>query len=104
MAIGEDHPGDFKRLADERLATPCPEIGSEMRVICEQKKLSIKELSNLSAIPADVLRAAESGKLDLAGEDLEAVQRVYWALSALEATPADYRLLLADIAMKADED
>src|SRR5271165_108560 len=33
LAIGEDHPGDFKRLADERLATPYPEVGSAMREI-----------------------------------------------------------------------
>jgi hypothetical protein len=28
LAIGEDNPGDFKRLANERLATPYPEVGS----------------------------------------------------------------------------
>ena len=48
LATGEDNPGDFKRLANQRLATPYPEIGSTMREIREQKELSIKELSTLS--------------------------------------------------------
>ena len=26
LAVGEDNPGDFKRLADQRLATPYPEL------------------------------------------------------------------------------
>jgi transcriptional regulator with XRE-family HTH domain len=102
-ATGEDHPGDFNRLANERLSTPYPEIGSTMREIREQKELSISELSILSGIPADILERAESGKLELSGEDLEAVQRVYWALSALEASPDDYRRLLAEMEMKANE-
>jgi len=104
LATGEDHPGDFKRLANERLSTPYPEIGSEMREIREQKELSINELSTLSGIPVDILERAESGKVEVTGVDLEAVQRVYWALSALEATPADYRLLLAAIPTKASGD
>jgi transcriptional regulator with XRE-family HTH domain len=62
LAIGEDNPGDFKRLANQRLATPYPEIGSTMREIRERKELSIKELSNLSGVPEDILEAAESGQ------------------------------------------
>jgi transcriptional regulator with XRE-family HTH domain len=104
LAVGEDHPGDFKRLANQRLATPTPEIGSKMREIRQQKELSIKELSTISGIPEDILERAESGKLELTGEDLKSVQKVYWALSALEATPADYRRLLAEMPMKANED
>ena len=104
LATGEDNPGDFKRLANERLAKPYPKVGSTMREIREQKELSINELSILSGIPTDILERAESGKLELTGEDLEAVQRVYWALSALEASPDDYRRLLAEMAMKANED
>jgi hypothetical protein len=102
LATGEDNPGEFKRLANERLATPYPEVGSTMREIREQKALSINELSTLSGIPEDILERAESGELELTGEDLEAVQRVYWALSALEATPADYRRLLGEMAIKAN--
>ena len=41
LATGEGNPGDFKRLADERLATPYPEVGCEMREIRQQKELSI---------------------------------------------------------------
>jgi hypothetical protein len=41
LAIGEDNHGDFKRLANQRLATPHPEFGSTMREIREQKELSI---------------------------------------------------------------
>jgi hypothetical protein len=55
LATGENHPGDFKRLASERVSTPYPEIGSEMREIREQKELSINELSTLSGIPAEGL-------------------------------------------------
>jgi hypothetical protein len=100
LSIGEDTPGYFKSLANQRLVTPYPEIGSTMREIREQKQLSIKELSALSGFPEDILEGAESGKLEMTGEDLKDVQKVYWSLSALEASPADYRHLLADIAMK----
>ena len=98
LTIGEENPGDFKRLANERLATPYPEFGSPMRVIRELKELTIEELSLLSGIPADILEKAESDKLEITGEDLEAVRKVYWSLSALEATAADYRRLLRKFA------
>jgi DNA-binding transcriptional regulator YiaG len=104
LAIGEDNPGDFKRLANQRLAAPYPEIGSTMREIRQQKELSIKQLSTVSGVPENILEAAESGKLAMIGDDLEDAQRVYWSLSALEASPADYRRLLAEIAMKANRD
>ena len=98
LAIGEDHPGYFKRLADERLATPYPEVGSEMREIREQRELSIKELSTISGLPEDILEAAEAGT-EMTDEDSREVQRVYWSLSALEASPGDYRRLLAAMAI-----
>ncbi len=41
LATGEDIPGDFKRLADERLATSYPKNGCEMREIREQKELRV---------------------------------------------------------------
>ena len=75
-----------------------------MREIRERKELSIKELSNLSGVPDDILEAAESEKLAMIGDDLEDAQRVYWSLSALEASPADYRRLLDGMAMKANQD
>jgi hypothetical protein len=34
----------------------------------------------------------------MSDEDLKVVQKVYWALSALEGSPADYRLLLKKMA------
>jgi hypothetical protein len=74
-----------------------------MREIREQKELSIVELSILSGIPEDILAQAESGKLELGGKDLKDVQKVYWNLSALEATPADCRRLLAEMEVKANE-
>ena len=104
LAIGEENPGDFKRLATERLATPYPEVGSMMREIREQKELSIKELSTLSGLPEGVLERAESGTVEVTDEGSREVQRVYWSLSALEASPADYTRLLADISMKASGD
>ncbi len=77
LATGEGNPGDFKRLANQRLATPYPEVGSTMREIREQKELSIGELSILSGIPEDILAEAESDKLELTGKDLKDVQKVY---------------------------
>jgi DNA-binding transcriptional regulator YiaG len=104
LAIGEDNPGDFKRLANQRLATPYPEIGSTMREIRQQKELSIGELSCISGLPEDILRAAESGTAQLSDEDARDVQKIYWSLSALQATPADYRRLLAGMATQASGD
>jgi transcriptional regulator with XRE-family HTH domain len=104
LATGEDDPGDFKRLADERLATPYPEVGSTMREIREQKELSIKELSTLSGIPEGILERVETGTVEMTDEVSKEVQRVYWSLSALEATPADYRRLLAEMDVKANGD
>jgi transcriptional regulator with XRE-family HTH domain len=75
-----------------------------MREIREQKELSIKELSNLSGVPENILEAAESDKLAMIGDDLEDVQRIYWSLSAFEATPDDYRRLLAAMATQASGD
>ena len=95
---------DYKRIVDQRLSKPYPDFGSPMTQIRNEKQISIGELSTLSGIPEDILAGAESGKLEMTGEDLEAVQRVYWALSALEATPSDYRRLFADISMKARGD
>jgi len=95
---------DYKRIVDQRLSKPYPDFGSSMTQIRGEKQISIKELSTISGLPEAVLAEAESDKLELAGEDLKDVQKVYWALSALEATPADYRRLLADIAMKANGD
>jgi DNA-binding transcriptional regulator YiaG len=104
LASAEDHPSDFKCLANERLSTPTPQVGSTMREIREHKELSINELSTLSGFPEDILVAAESGNLAVIGDDLEEAQRVYWSLSALKASPADYRRLLAEMAMKARGD
>jgi ribosome-binding protein aMBF1 (putative translation factor) len=97
LATGEDNPGNFKRLANQRLATPYPEVGSMMREIREQRELSIKELSTISGLPEDILEAAEAGT-EMTDEDSREVQRVYWSLSALEASPGDYRRLLAAMA------
>jgi hypothetical protein len=74
-----------------------------MTQVRQQKELSLEELSTISGMPEDVLQAAESDTIE-PGEDLEDVQRIYWALAALEATPSDYRRLLADIAMTATRD
>jgi transcriptional regulator with XRE-family HTH domain len=104
LATGEDNPGDFKRLANQRLATPTPEIGSEMREIRQRKELSINELSTLSGLPADILERAESGTVEMIDEVSKKVKKVYWSLSALEATPAEYRRLLAEMGMKANGD
>jgi transcriptional regulator with XRE-family HTH domain len=95
---------DYKRIVDQRLSKPYPNFGSSMTQIREEKQISINELSTLSGIPEAVLEAAESGTVEMTDEVSEEVQRVYWALSALEATPADYRRLLAEMGMKASGD
>src|SRR5271165_495546 len=95
---------DYKRIVDQRLIKPYPNFGSSMTQIREQKQISIKELSTISGIPADILEAAEAGSVEMTDEDSRDVQRVYWSLAALEASPADYRRLLADIAMKTNGD
>src|SRR5271165_2740911 len=104
LATGEDNPGDFKRLADERLSTPTPKIGSTMREIRQRKELSIKELSDLCGVPADILAEAETGTVELTDEVSKEVKRAYWSLAALEASPADYRRLLAAMATQASGD
>jgi ribosome-binding protein aMBF1 (putative translation factor) len=93
-----------KNLHPECMGTLYARYCSVMKQIREEKGLSIEELSALSGFPEDILERAESGKLEMTGEDLKDVQKVYWSLSALEASPADYRRLLADIAMKANGD
>ena len=95
---------DYQRIVDQRLSKPYPNFGSAMTQIREEKQISVGELSRISGLPADVLRAAEAGTVELTDEVSKEVKRVYWSLSALEASPADYRRLLADIAMKANGD
>jgi transcriptional regulator with XRE-family HTH domain len=95
---------DYKRIVDQRLSKPYPNFGSSMTQIRQEKELSLKELSAISGLSEDILEAAESGKLEMTGDDLEDAQRVYWSLSALEASPADYRGLLAAMATQASGD
>jgi transcriptional regulator with XRE-family HTH domain len=98
LAIGEGNPGDFKRLANERLATPWPDFGSTMREIRERKRISIGELSRLSGVSEETLKAAEAGNAEMTEED--DVQRVYWSLEVLEASAPDYRRLLSKMALR----
>jgi len=95
---------DYKRIVDQRLSKPYPNFGSSMTEIREEKQVSLEELSTISGLPEAVLEAAESGTVEMTDEESRDVQKVYWALSALGASPADYRRLLADIAMKANGD
>jgi hypothetical protein len=75
-----------------------------MTQIRDEKQISIGELSTISGLPEAVLEAAEAGTLGIADEDSRAVRKAYWALSALEASPADYRRLLAEMDVKANGD
>jgi hypothetical protein len=95
---------DYKRIVDQRLSKPYPNFGSAMAEIRGEKQISIKELSTLSGVPADILERAESDTVEMTDGDSRDVQRVYWSLAALEASPADYRRILADIAMKTNGD
>jgi transcriptional regulator with XRE-family HTH domain len=95
---------DYKRIVDQRLSKPYPNFGSAMTQIREQKQISITELSTISGIPEGILEAAESGSLEMSREDLKEARRIYWSLEALGGTPADYKLLFAEMGMKANED
>ncbi len=95
---------DYKRIVDQRLSKPYPNFGSSMTQIRNEKQISIGELSLISGLPEAVLEAAESGTLAMEDEDPKKVQKVYWALAALEASPRDYRRLFAEMGMKANED
>jgi DNA-binding transcriptional regulator YiaG len=95
---------DYKRIVDQRLSKPYPNFGSSMAQIRNEKQISIGELASISGLSEAILRAAESGTVDMTDEVSREVKRVYWSLSALEASPADYRGLLADIAMKTNGD
>ena len=78
---------DYKRIVDQRLSKPYPNFGSSMTQIRNEKQISIGELASISGLSEDILRAAESGTVEMTDEVSEEVQRVYWSLSALEATP-----------------
>ena len=101
LETDEASAADYKRIVDQRLSKPYPNFGSSMTQIREEKQISIKELSTISGLPEDVLRAAESGTVEMTDEVSKEVQRVYWSLSALEGTAADYRHLLTGMATQA---
>jgi ribosome-binding protein aMBF1 (putative translation factor) len=104
LATDQSSAADYKRIVDQRLSKPYPNFGSPMMQIRNEKQISIQELSTISGLPEAVLEAAESGTVEMTDEVSKEVKRVYWSLSALEATPADYRRLLAEMAMKARGD
>ena len=104
LATDQASDADYKRIVDQRLSKPYPNFGSAMTQIREQKQISITELSTISGIPEGILEAAESGSLEMSREDLKEARRIYWSLEALGGTPADYKLLFAEMGMKANED
>ena len=95
---------DYKRIVDQRLSKPYPNFGSSMTQIRNEKQISIGELASISGLSEDILRAAESGTVQMTDEDSREVRKAYWVLAALEANPDDYRHLLAEMAMKARGD
>jgi transcriptional regulator with XRE-family HTH domain len=104
LETDEASAADCKRIVDQRLSKPYPNFGSAMAEIRREKQITIAELASISGLSEDILRAAESGTAQLSDEDARDVKKIYWSLSALQATPADYRRLLADIAIKANGD
>src|SRR5271166_3641727 len=104
LETDQSSAADYKRIVDQRLSKPYPDFGSSMTQIREEKQVSVEELSRISGMPEDILRAAESGTVEMTDGDSRDVQRVYWSLSALEGTPADYRRLLAAMATQASGD
>jgi DNA-binding transcriptional regulator YiaG len=104
LATDQSNAADYKRIVDQRLSKPYPNFGSSMTQIREEKQISVGELSLISGLSEAVLEAAEAGTIEMTDEDSKEVRKAYWALSALEASPADYRGLLADISKKASGD
>jgi hypothetical protein len=104
LATDQFSAAHYKRIVDQRLSKPYPDFGSSLTQIRDEKQISIGELSCISGLPEDVLRAAETGTVEMTDEVSKEVKKVYWSLAALEATPDDYRRLLADFAMKANGD
>jgi hypothetical protein len=88
----------------EHLSTLYLRFGSILKQIREKRGLTIQGLSVLSGVPEELLEAAESGTVEMTDGDCRDMQRVYWSLSALVASPGDYRRLLAEMSMKANED
>jgi hypothetical protein len=93
-----------ERNEPERLSRLYLRFGSILKRIREKRELTIQGLSVLSGVPEELLEASESGTFEMTDEDSREVRKAYWALAALEATPADYRRLLAEMGMKANED
>ena len=95
---------DYKRIVDQRLSKPYPNFGSSITQIREEKQVSLGELASISGLPEAVLEAAEAGTVEMTDEVSKELKRVYWSLSALKASPADYRRLCAGMGIKANED
>jgi DNA-binding transcriptional regulator YiaG len=104
LATDQSSTADYKRIVDQRLSKPYPNFGSSMTQIREEKEISIGELASISGLSEDILRAAESGTVEMTDGVSKEVQRVYWSLSALEASPGDYRRLLAAMDVKTNGD
>ena len=99
-----DDPPDGSEDIAPKDRKPYPNFGSPMTQIREEKQISVGELSCISGLSEAVLEAAEGGTVEMTDADSREVRKAYWALSALEATPADYRRLVAEMAMKARGD
>ena len=104
LETNEASAADYKRIVDQRLSKPYPNFGFSMTQIRNEKRISVGELASISGLPEDILEAAEAGTVEMTDEVSKEVKRVYWSLSALEASAADYRRLLADISKKASGD
>jgi transcriptional regulator with XRE-family HTH domain len=102
LETDEASAADYKRIVDQRQSKPYPNFGSSMTQIRNEKQITIPELASISGLSEDILRAAESGTVEMTDEVSKEVKRVYWSLSALQASPADYRHLLAAMDVKAN--
>ena len=104
LETGQATAADYKQIVDQRLSKPLPDFGSSMTQIREEKQISIGEwlvyLGCLRLFWKQLSRAL----LKLTDEDSKEVRKAYWALAVLEATPADYRRLLAAMATQASGD
>src|SRR5271165_7342106 len=56
---------DYKRIVDQRLSKPYPNFGSAMAEIRGEKQITIGELASISGLSEAILRAAESGTLEM---------------------------------------
>jgi ribosome-binding protein aMBF1 (putative translation factor) len=83
-----------ERKDPERLSKLYLRFGSILKRIREKRELTIEGLSVLSGVPEELLEAAESGRFEIADEEVKDLRNVYWTLATDQASAADYKRIV----------